>query len=251
MVRSGVVDRQKAHAGVERGWAPALDAFVEYGVGFAGLNMVLAHGPARVGRFHDLATPAFDVAIAHAVGFEHFFDSVDRGLQLAAPARRDAQRIFLFFDVFEGFDADVFAHGENQPIPGGKYADSAQRKFFLIEAATKIGHGRQADRIAEAEVAFLFVDEYRRAGTAELGVTPAHANVEFGLARQFYIVEKRQGDDVGDVDALGSCADGEFNGFVHVAVLINFSAGLSRSVYHEAKPQTQLGVSPAKAQRKI
>ena len=48
--------------------------------------------------------------------------------------------------------------------------------------------------------------------------------IELGLARQFDIIEKSQSDDVGDVDALGGSADGEFNGFVHVVVLLNFSA---------------------------
>jgi hypothetical protein len=58
------------------------------------------------------------------------------------------------------------------------------------------------------------------------------------LARQLRIVEKSQGNDVCDIDALGGGADGQFNGFVHVVVflLLNFSIGLRRSVYHKDPP---------------
>ena len=67
----------------------------------------------------------------------------------------------MLLDVVERVDAGIFAHGEDQTIPGRKYADGAQRNFFLIKAAAEISHRRKTGRVAKAEVAFLFADEER------------------------------------------------------------------------------------------
>ena len=172
-------------------------------------------GPLGLGASMILPPQFLNVAVAHAVSLEHFFDGVDGGGQFAASAGRDAQGIFLLSYVFERLYADVSAHGENQSIPSGKDADGAQGNFLFIKAAAEIGHRRETDRIAETERVLLSAHENGRAGTAQFGIAPAHGDIELGLARQFRMIEKREADDVGDVDPLRCRCNGELDRLVH------------------------------------
>src|SRR6266496_6633753 len=165
--------------------------------------MIFAISAARRRNFHHFAAPAFDVTKTHTIRFEHFLNGVGGGLQLYPAARRDAQRIFLRLDVLKRFYTGLFAHGEDQAVPGWKDADGAERNLSLVEAATEVGHRRKPDRIAETEIVFLFVDQNRRPRAAQFGVAPAHRHVELRLRRQLDIVEKSKRDDVGDINALG------------------------------------------------
>ena len=83
------------------------------------------------------------------------------------------------------------------------------------------------------KVVFLVADQDRRPGAAQLGIAPAHGDVELRLARQLDAVEKRIADDVGDIDALGGCGDGEFDRFVHDAFLASYFGLTGRNSHHE------------------
>src|SRR6266550_3150784 len=76
VARRRVVDRQESHPRVEGVLAPAFDAFVENGIGTAGFDMLFALFATRGRHLHHFAAPALDVAVAHTVRFEHFFDGV-------------------------------------------------------------------------------------------------------------------------------------------------------------------------------
>lgn len=141
MARGGIVDRQEAHACTEGGGSPALHAFVEDGVCFTGFDMVSPVATAGIWRFHHFAAPFFDLAETHAVGFKNFLDRVYRCLESVPTAGRNAQGILPILDIFEGFDAAIFAHCENQPVPGGKDTDGAQRDLLFIKTAAEVRHG--------------------------------------------------------------------------------------------------------------
>ena len=121
----------------------------------------------------------------------------------------------MLFDVFEGLNPAVLAHGEDQPIPGWKYTDGAERDFFLVKSDSQISHSRQSYRIAETEVIFLPVHQGCRARAAELRIPPAHGDVQLRLARERDVIEETQTDNVGNVDTLGGRCDREFDRFVH------------------------------------
>src|SRR6478672_141968 len=220
VARGGIIDRQKAHARIQRPLAPALYALVEHGIGRAGFDMIPAHGAARIRRFHNFAAPTLDLAKARTVSFKDFFDGVDCGLKLHPAAGRYAQRVSLFDHVFEGLDASFFAHCKNQSIPGRKYADGAQRNFVFIKAAAQVSHRRKPDGIAKTEVILLTSDKDGWAGAAELRIAPAHRDVELGFRRQLNIIKKSEGDKIGDIDTLGSRADGKLDRFLHVLILV-------------------------------
>ena len=85
---------------------------------------------------------------------------------------------FCFLDVFEGLNPAVLAHGEDQPVPGRKYADGAERDFFLVKAHSEISHSRQSHGVAETEVIFLLVHQESGTGAAQLRLAPAHGDVQ-------------------------------------------------------------------------
>ncbi len=173
-----VVNWQESHTCVERGRAPAFHAFVEDGVGPFKADCVHAFRAAGARSFHDFTAPAFDVGEANAVSSENLFNRVERCLQLPFAASRDAQWILLLFDLSEGLNAAVLAHSEDQPVPGWKHADGAERDFFLVKADSEISHSRQSYRIAETEVIFLLVHQDCRPRAAELRIPPAHGDVQ-------------------------------------------------------------------------
>src|SRR4029078_6169158 len=138
--RGGIIDRQEAHSGTEGPFAPAFHTFVESGIACAGFNGISAQGAAWIWRFHNFATPALDLAIARTVSFEDLFDSIDGGLKLHPPVGRYAQRVLLLDEIFQRPDPSFSAHGENQSVPGRKYADGPKRNFLLIKAQTQVSH---------------------------------------------------------------------------------------------------------------
>src|SRR5258707_9368817 len=66
VARRRVVDRQESHPRVERALTPAFDAFVENGIGTAGLDMIFTLFATRGSHLHHFAAPTLDVAVAHA-----------------------------------------------------------------------------------------------------------------------------------------------------------------------------------------
>src|ERR1044071_3880916 len=215
VARGGLIDRQKTHSGTERPFAPAFHTFVENRIGFAGFDMFPAHRAAWVRRFENFAAPALDLSKARPVSFEDLFDCIDGGLKLHPAAGGYAQRVFLLDHVLQGLDAGFFAHGENQSVPGWKYADGPERNFLFIKTASQISHRRKADGIAEAEVIFFSTYEQRRAGAAELRIAPAHGDMELRFGRQLDIIKKSESEEVGDIDALRGGADGKLYRFIH------------------------------------
>src|ERR1043166_5344936 len=130
--------------------------------------MLHAVGAARRGGLHNFPAPTLDVAKTDAINLEHFFNDVKGGLQFAFSPRGYAQGVFLVFDIRDGVNPGFFAHGENEPIPGRKHADSSQRNSLLVKPTTQIGHSAKAHRITKTKIKLLAAHEKRGPGSSEL-----------------------------------------------------------------------------------
>src|ERR1043166_9634195 len=130
--------------------------------------MLHAVGAARRGGLHDCTAPALDVAKTDAINLEHFFNDVKGGLHFAFSPRGYAQGVLPVFDICDGVNPGFFAHGENEPIPGRKHADSSQRNSPFVKPTTQIGHSAEAHRITETKIKLLAADKKRGPGSSEL-----------------------------------------------------------------------------------